>query len=197
MVKEGQFAIEPLVKAGFKYTGEWNIPFKFGFSKRGQYNINLHVFEENHPEIALNLLFRDYLIANPSSLREYAKIKQDLMLDESSYHKQEGQMFANYSLGKADFITNTLIAAGYKGRRFLKVAHKAEWDAYQRIKKQQVFDSSAAQTIAADQHHHFILSVGMQIVAISHIELLGKTEAKIKALATAVSYTHLTLPTKA
>jgi hypothetical protein len=50
-VKNGTLSINQLEKIGFVYKGEWNIPFKYGFTKRGQTSINLHVYEENHPTI--------------------------------------------------------------------------------------------------------------------------------------------------
>jgi hypothetical protein len=57
-----------LEKIGFTYKGEWNIPFKFGFTKRTENSINLHVLKEGHPEIGGNLLFRKHLRSNPQSL---------------------------------------------------------------------------------------------------------------------------------
>ena len=41
VVGSGDLSIAQLEKVGFSYKGEWNIPFKFGFTKRGQDEINL------------------------------------------------------------------------------------------------------------------------------------------------------------
>jgi GrpB-like predicted nucleotidyltransferase (UPF0157 family) len=105
VVKDGGKSIESLEEAAFTYKGEWNIPFHYGFTKRGGIKINLHVFEEGHPEIELNLTFRDYLRAHPSACAEYTKIKENLLSDEASFKKQEGHLFSGYNLGKFLGIT--------------------------------------------------------------------------------------------
>src|SRR3990167_9449974 len=44
-------AVPALETIEFRYRGEFNIPLHYGFSKRGEVNVNLHVFEPGHPEI--------------------------------------------------------------------------------------------------------------------------------------------------
>jgi len=63
--------IKKLEEIGFVYRGEYNIPVHCGFSKRGAVEVNLHVYQEGHPEIALNLTFRDYLRSHPQVRDEY------------------------------------------------------------------------------------------------------------------------------
>ena len=87
VVNIGKLTIKPLEKESFIYKFEWNIHFKFGFTKRGDYKNNLYVFEKNHPEIELNILFQDHLRANPQSFHRYAKIKKELLSDKSSFQK--------------------------------------------------------------------------------------------------------------
>lgn len=190
VVKNGNASIASLEKAGFVYKGEWNIPFKFGFTKRGVHDINLHVFEENHPEIELNIVFRNHLRSHPESMHQYATIKETLLQDETSYKKQTGQLFSGYNLGKDAFIRNVLIEEGYTRHRFLKVTHYQEWAAYHRIRKEQIFDpinviyDSNHPTIHAKNHYHFILCYGMEIATVGHIEFLNETEAALRSLAT-------------
>jgi GrpB-like predicted nucleotidyltransferase (UPF0157 family) len=104
VVHKGSAAIDPLEEAGFSYKGEWNIPFKYGFTQRTGTKINLHVYEEGHAEITLNLMFRDYLRNNPEGLQEYAALKKTLLLDDSVLQKPEGSLFSGYTLGKDAFI---------------------------------------------------------------------------------------------
>lgn len=194
VVKDGNLSIQPLEKAGFAYRGEWNIPFKFGFTKRGKHNINLHVFEENHPEIELNILFRNHLRSNPETLYLYAKIKQDLLLDDSSFQKKEGHLFSGYNLGKSDFIRSVLENEKYKGHRFLKVTHYKEWEDYHRIRKEQIFDPIGViydpqhPSITAKGSYHFILCHGVETAAVAHIEFLNETEVAIRSLATDIQF---------
>lgn len=196
VVRKGDAAIAPLEPIGFAYKGEWNIPFKFGFTKgvAGVRTVMLHVFEENHPEIELNILFRNYLKSHPEALRQYGQLKAALLTQESSFQKGQGSLFSGYNLGKDDFIRNILIQERYAGHRFLHVNHDAEWQQYHRIKKEQIFDPIGAvydahhPTIHAPGHFHFILCQGVDIVTIAHVEFLDHTTATLKSLAVDSSY---------
>src|SRR5262245_32106620 len=70
VVKSPEKAIQPLENLGFKYKGEYNIPMRFYFNRSEGVDINLHIYEEGHPEIELNLLFRDYLRQHPEARDE-------------------------------------------------------------------------------------------------------------------------------
>jgi GrpB-like predicted nucleotidyltransferase (UPF0157 family) len=61
VVRDPDKAIQSLESLGFKYKGEYNIPMRFYFNHSEGVETNLHVYEEGHPEIELNLIFRDYL----------------------------------------------------------------------------------------------------------------------------------------
>lgn len=177
VVKNGEATIKPLEQAGYTYHGEWNIPFKYGFTKRSPARINLHVFEEGNPEIELNLLIRDHLRNSPTTRAQYAKLKTQLLMDENSFIKEKSKLFTGYNLGKDRFIRELLRSLEFKRHRLLKVTHFAEWEEYYRIKGEQV---PATQ---ADNHHHFILCVGVEIVAAAHIEFLSEGEAVLGSLA--------------
>lgn len=194
VVKNGADSILQLPNAGYDYKGEWNIPFKYGFSKRGNVKVNLHVFEENHPEIHLNLVFRDHLRNNPQSVSEYEQLKVDLLSRMDSFKKQEGAVFSGYNLGKDAFIRKILQEEGYKGHRFLKVTHFKEWEEYHRIRKAQVFDpiniiyDPQHPSIHGENNYHFILCEGMHVVSVAHIEFLDENEAALWSLATDKPY---------
>jgi GrpB-like predicted nucleotidyltransferase (UPF0157 family)/GNAT superfamily N-acetyltransferase len=194
VIKRGADSIEALEKAGFVYKGEWNIPFKYGFTKRDGTSVNLHVFEEEHPEIELNLLFRDYLRSNPSALEEYASMKEKLLSEDASHVKQEGQAFSGYNLGKDAFIRKILNLAGFEGLRFLRCTHYEEWEAYHRIRKEQLFDPRNRvydrnhPCLTAADHFHFVLLKGTKVVAVAMVEFLNETEAALRGLATDEPY---------
>lgn len=194
VVKNGKDSIASLEDAGYNYRGEWNIPFKFGFTKRGVSEINLHVFEEGHPEIELNLIFRDHLRSNPDSLLKYAELKDSLLADESSLSKQDGKFFTGYNLGKDAFIRQILDAEGYNKQRFLRVTHNLEWENYHRIRKEQIFDPINVTydpnhfSINAEGHFHFILCRGTEIVSVAQIEFLSDKEAALSTFATDIPY---------
>jgi GrpB-like predicted nucleotidyltransferase (UPF0157 family)/GNAT superfamily N-acetyltransferase len=200
VVKNAVCAIENLEKIGYQNKGEFNIPFRYFFSKRKPHDINLnlshdfnlHLVQENHPEIGLNLIFRDHLRSHSDSRDLYAALKQNLLQDPASFQKPSGFMFSGYNLGKDAFIRKILEKEGYAGRRFLRVAHRQEWSDYHRIKKD-LFDSGDLIagavydpnhfSMTAAGHHHFILTCGVKTVAVAHIECLNQNEAALRALA--------------
>ncbi len=173
VVRDGNLSISPLEQAGFNYKGEWNIPFKFGFTKRDLHHVNLHLFEEGHCEIELNLLFRDLLRKYHTIKDEYANLKRSILNDETA-HEKHHSFLANYTLRKDDFIRYQLKKIGFQGRRFLKITHYAEWNDYHRIKEAQCLWTPI---IESPSHHYFMLSHGMDTAAIAHIELLRNQKA--------------------
>lgn len=185
VIKDPGSTIPLLENAGFSYKGEWNIPFKYGFTKRGEVKVNLHAFEDGHPEIELNLLFRDYLRNHPEVRDAYTKLKYTLLEDEKSYLKNNG-MFAGYTLGKSSFINEIINKTGFQGLRFLRCTHPSEWEAYLRIRKLESLDA----TQTGESHIHFVLCKGTQVVSIAHLELINDTEAVLRFLGGDVE-THL------
>ncbi|KJV88086.1 GNAT family N-acetyltransferase [Orientia tsutsugamushi] len=115
-----------LEAVGYKYRGGFNIPLRRSFTIRtADKNINLHVFEENDPEIELNILFRDHLRENPSARDEYALLKYKLIAEESS-HQKNNSIYKGYTLGKHDFIQNILKKSGFNKYRFVLCTHTLE-----------------------------------------------------------------------
>ncbi len=162
VVKSGPGTIKPLENAGFTYKGEWNVPFKYGFTKRGELSVNLHVHEEGHPEIAVALAFRDYLRTHPDERDAYAALKKELLQDERNYTKQ-GTFFAGYTLKKDAFIRRVLKATGFQGLRFTRCEHLIEWETAQKL--------GAVMTDPSDQRHvHFVLQQGIEVIGYAHIE---------------------------
>ena len=119
-------SIEQLKEISYQYRGEYNIPMHYGFSKRGDVpEVNLHVYEQGHPEVELNIKFRDYLRNNTKAKEEYIELKQNLINKESSYKKNDS-MFSGYNLGKNEFITKAIKASGFDRLRFTICTHYAE-----------------------------------------------------------------------
>ncbi len=192
MVNDLKQAVDAL--SDYTFKGELNIPLRYFFSKNTQYSkVNLHVYEEWHPEIELNLTFRDYLRSNPEAQNEYAKLKSQLLQEESS-HLKNNSVFTNYTLRKGDFIRKILNKAGFNQLRMLKCNEETEWEAYHRIREEQIFNPVNVAydrndpTLTSDNHHHFILYKGTNIVSIAHIEFLNENEAALRSFATDESF---------
>ncbi len=190
VVKSGKDSVESLKNYEYTYRSEWNIPFKFGFTKRGEHDINLHIYEEGHSEIEVNLLFRGHLRKNIQSKHEYEDLKLSLSQQSRSAQKEDRHLFSNYNLGKDEFIRNVLKQENYDGKRFLKTTHHFEWNEYHRIRKELIFDASGLKYdphhsfLTDPNHHHFILYHGVQIVTALHVEFLNSNTAALRILAT-------------
>lgn len=186
VVKDGKASIATLEKAGFTYKGEWNIPFQFGFTKRGQDKINLHVFEEGHPEIELNLRFRDYLRVDSKVRDAYARLKGELLQDETSFFK-ENYPFVNYTLRKGDFIRSVLKDAGFNRIRILKCNDETEWGVVKHFRNKYFFEPHGANdpytwTFNHKEHVHLVLYEGTEIIGYAHIQFWPDSRVAIRII---------------
>lgn len=187
VVKDPFLARPQLEKIDIRYRGEYNIPLRYCFSKRGEVDLNLHVYEELHPEIELNLVFRDYLRAHQEVRDVYARLKQELMLDESSSQK-ENSAFTNYTLRKGNFIRSVLKDAGFNRIRILKCNDETEWKAAKYFRDKYFFgpygiDDPYTWTFNNEEHAHLILYQGAEIIGYAHIQFWPNHRAAIRIIA--------------
>ena len=69
-------ALRPAVEAaGFLWRGEYGIP---GRCYVRNDDLNVHMYEPGHHEVARHLAFRDHLRAHPEARDAYAALKRDL-----------------------------------------------------------------------------------------------------------------------
>lgn len=179
-------AITPVLEAlGYKAKGALNIPFRLYFSKE---DVHIHAYEPGHPEIALNLLFRDYLRAHAEDRDAYGRLKTHLAKDKDALTR-EGR-FPRYTLGKDAFIREILEKAGFDRLCLRVCTHAYEWERYHALRKEHLF---ARAGIPYDPHHpsisdprvtHFVLSHGTRIVSVAGIEFLSVREAALRTFVT-------------
>lgn len=187
VVKEGGLSIPLLKKIGYEYRGEFNIPFHLGFSKRSPLsNINLHVYEEGNPEVALNLLFRDYLRTHPKALEEYAALKLELVKQEFE-PKTNNEKVSQFNLGKDAFIKKTLNQAGFEGLGMRFCAHHDEWKAARHFRNKYFFDrvpiaDPYTWTFEHKDHVHFVFYQGTTIIGYAHIQLWPEQRAALRII---------------
>lgn len=184
VMKDPEKAIQPLESLGFKYKGEYNIPMRYYFNRSEGMDTNLHVYKEGHPEIELNLLFRDYLREHPEAREEYAYLKESLLKEKSSYEKNNS-CFTGYNLGKDAFIKKALRAAKFNRIRIMKCAHYAEWDFAKRLRQKYFFDPLSIAdpytwTFDHKDHVHFILYQGVEMIGYAHIQLWPDQRAALR-----------------
>jgi GrpB-like predicted nucleotidyltransferase (UPF0157 family) len=172
-------AIADLKKNGYEYRGEWNIPLKCGFKKKGAVNVNLHMFfNDDHPEIELNLKFRDYLRTHPDMRDQYAAIKYEILADETCQRKV-GQ-FPAYTLRKSTFIGDIVRKMGFTRARVLRCTTEDEWNAVKDLRRKHF--PTGNETPDSDygifdhpEHEHFVLYTGADITGYVHIQLHPKS----------------------
>lgn len=187
VVRNPEIAISPLEKLGFTYKGEYNIPMRYFFNRSEGVDTNLHVYEEGHPEIELNLLFRDYLRENSEARDQYAQLKVELLKDASS-HKKHNSLFTGYNLGKDPFIRSILRAVNFNRIRMMHCTHYAEWDAAKRFRNKYFFDPLSISdpytwTFNHPEHAHFILYKGIEIVGYAQIQFWPDQRAALRIIA--------------
>lgn len=186
VVKDLIKTIPSLEAVGIRYRGEYNIPLHYGFSKRGDVDVNLHVFGEDHPEIELNLMFRDYLRGYPDARDDYARLKETLLQDETSFEKQDSP-FANYTLRKGDFIRSVLRQAGFDRLRMLKCNDETEWKAAKAFRQKYFFDKVPVSdpytwTFNHPDHEHLALYKGTDIIGYAHIQFWPEHRSAIRII---------------
>jgi GrpB-like predicted nucleotidyltransferase (UPF0157 family) len=165
--------IQKLEQLGYIYRGELNIPGRLYFSKKSEPHIHLHVYETGHPEIELNLTFRNYLRDHSDAAIEYANLKQKLANQENAFIKNGP--FTNYTQGKADFIAKILDDAGFQMLRILHCAHASEWEKAKYFRQKYVFDKALQNDPATcafnhPGHYHILLYQGAHPIGYAHIQ---------------------------
>lgn len=186
IVKNPLLAIEPLKKLDYEYRGEWNIPFKYGMRKRIGRSINMHMCIEDHLDIEPILLFRDFLRKNTYIKQAYETLKIKLASLKDSKEKKDNPIFTQYTLGKYNFICDVLYnKIGFNGKRFVYAAHYSEWEAVRNFRNQYFFDDMGIKdpytwTFNHNDHKHFILYKGIDIIGYAHVQLWPENRAALR-----------------
>lgn len=155
---------------GYRYKGEYNLPLRDLYGKKGVFEIYLHVHLVGSGEIALNLKFRDFLRTNDAKRDEYQKIKIQASKEPSSGEKVSTGV-TQYNLYKNDFITAALKAVEFGDLCVRFATQEAECLAFDLYKKQErglekgVSDAGA--TIS--KNWQFILFKGTEIIGAAEI----------------------------
>ncbi|NGZ77948.1 GrpB family protein [Saccharibacillus alkalitolerans] len=89
---------EKMTALGYEAAGDWGIPGRRLFRKGGADRTHhIHVYEDNHPQIARHLVLRDYLRIHPDEAEAYSALKERL----ASEHAET----SGYSPAKKAFVS--------------------------------------------------------------------------------------------
>lgn len=177
------FDHQMLLDLGYIYCGGYSLPLRKSFTYRSdRVSVNLHVFEQGDPEVALNILFRDYLRKHPEACQAYAALKDTLAKDPKA-QKKTG-VYKGYTLGKHAWIQETLKRAKWDGVRFVFCAHDLEWKAVRRLCKdyfsvQEGKGHFENWTRTHPDHKHFALYKGVEIIGYAHVQQFCRTKATL------------------
>lgn len=177
-----------LIALGYVPRGELGMPFRRFYNKGEPRAYHLHIWEIDNPEIEKHLLFREYLRAHSEAVKEYASLKQKLAT-EFKFQRE------HYTGSKDSFIKDIIQKSGFTGLTIVRVLLARELEAYHRIKRTQIFDplpniiyDPNHLTMKDENHYHYVLMCGVEIVAIAQVEFLDQECAILRALATDEPY---------
>ncbi|OJV13131.1 MAG: hypothetical protein BGO27_02780 [Alphaproteobacteria bacterium 33-17] len=182
-VKNPKTTITALENLGYKYKGEYNIPMRLYFAKD---KFHLHVYPENHPEIELNIKFRDYLRENSGAREAYSNLKHNLISNEEAHNKQG--KFSGYTVGKRELIDDIIRKSGFNRLRMLKCSHPKEFEAAKSFRNTNFFDKAGIKdpylwTFENDKHTHLMLYLGSDVIGYSHIQHWDNKRAALRIMA--------------
>ena len=102
--EEGSRCVEPIVRLGYEYRGEYGMPRRHYFVKGDPRAHHLHMVELTSVDWKEHLLFRDYLISHSNVAEEYAVLKEKAA-EEFRVDRQA------YQAAKSAFIRRVLESA--------------------------------------------------------------------------------------
>lgn len=166
--------IGALTEQGYSFRGEWNIPLQCGFNKRnareGAPNANLHAFFGPHPEVELNLTYRDYLRSHPHARERYSRTKQEILKDPSAQLCEGKLGLPNYTKMKRAVIDGLLKEAGFNRPRILKCLTEEERTLAQKWQGE-IYGAYAVPKDNFDsrEDEHLLLYKGVDPVGYAHV----------------------------
>ena len=170
-----------LLKLGYDAKGEFGMPFRRYFQKGGnQRTHQLHVFEQDNPEVERHLKFRDWMLSHSADRNAYARLKQALA-------EQYPYDINAYCLGKDEFIANIDKKTGFNGLRMVIALSTREWNAVRHFRQFYFFDKAGKAdpytwTCNHESHVHFVLYQGADIIGYAHLQLWPEERAAMRII---------------
>lgn len=156
-----------LEACGYVLHGEYNIPFRLFFTKSdGAEGFNVHLYEADNPDIRLNCLFRDYLIAHPALLAEYCDLKRKLAQAEVAEPNAQG--LNGYTLGKDVFIRPLMRKLDFHGLCVRFCSHYTEWEAVDRMHQESYPGKARLEREMGEHARCFLFYRGLDITGYAY-----------------------------
>ena len=174
--------LSELEDLGYIPKGEHGIPFRRYFHKGKDFRTHdIHIYEEESPEIERYLHFREYLKANPDVCQEYESLKLSLA-------KQHPNDIAAYSNGKDAFIHEIDQKANVNKLSIAVACTEREWQSVKEFRQQYCLQSRRVDELEKTHHYHIILLQGAHIIGYADILLSYAETALLIMLVMKVGY---------
>ena len=157
---------------GYRYKGEFNLPFRDLYGKKGKYDVNLHVHRKGSAEVNLNLLFRDFLRTHSDIRAQYEKIKIDSSHSAEANERAETGI-TKYNLMKNDIIVSILQKTGFDGLCVRFPSQHTENEAFDKLKSDFLSRMGLSDIPASTDIKKFVLYKGTNIVGAAELSDLG------------------------
>ena len=180
ILKVDQFN-EAMKKLGYIAKGEHGMPFRRFFQRTSGIAVNVHIFEEDNPEVARNLAFRDQLNRDPADKEAYAILKLQLGLHAND--------ITDYVLKKDPFVQNIFNKIDFKGLRIVQALSEHEWQGYRSIMQDVLFGPIGITfdpqhwTMTAADHYKFVFIEGTKVIGAAMIAFMGEEDCILRTLA--------------
>lgn len=164
---------EAMISLGYDVRGEQGMAFRRFFHKRSpSRSCNVHVYEENNPEINRYLKFRDWMRSHKDDALAYGNLKQDLA------QKYPDDIF-QYCSGKDAFVASIDAKTGFNGWRMVQALTKSEWSAVDSLKK---MASDFSPINKEKEHIHFVFYKNEKVIGYAHLEPCPENTAILQTL---------------
>lgn len=180
-------ATQAMESLGYEAKGEYGMAFRRYFQKSKNIRThNVHVYQENDPEISRYLKFRDWLRAHPADATAYGKLKQELAAT--------CQDMLQYCNGKDAFVASIDAKDGYDGWRMVQALTDREWSTVHSLRQRYFFKSQAdpyTWTFTHKEHVHFVFYKNATIIGYAHLQLWPQARAALRIIVIDEPYRHL------
>lgn len=177
-----------MIKLGYDAKGEAGMLFRRFFTKSdADISFNIHVYEADAGEVDRLLKFRDWMRSHPLDAQAYSDLKNELAIQFVNER-------LHYTMGKENFVASIDSKTGFAGCRIVKVLTDREWEAYHRIRKQEIFDLMGVEYdinhpgLTDKSRDNLVLYKGSAIVGVAQLEYLDANEVALRPYAIDAPY---------
>lgn len=178
-IREVDKAIKAMESLGYEAKGEYGIAFRRYFQKGKDVRThNVHIYQENDPEISRYLKFRDWMCAHPDDAQNYAKLKEELA-------EKYPQDILHYCNGKDAFVAIIDAKDGFEGWRIVQALTDREWSAVRHLRQKYFFKSKEdpyTWTFEHKDHIHFVIYKNAEIIGYAHLQLWLEHRAALRII---------------